>query len=218
MSCSSSASLLSIFKGGKSADDLLKSTEIIKRIFIGFSYIDNKNPNSIARRIFGDEVSHASLLFMMGKKNCETGILVQYGKYEYIKNKKEILNNEAKTIGYPYGEKGGLIFGEINYNLYKKEFCSICCIKPLIDHQQMTLNKFIEEVKKKGPWDYNSYSVLSHNCQHFVAAGISIIKPKYNNNLIEITDNTYFQGKEEEEDGIPKVILNQLKQNQTNNF
>lgn len=213
MSVSSSSSLLNFFKGGKSADELLKSTEIIKQIFIGLSFLDNKNPKSLTRRIFGDDASHASFLFMMGKKNNKSGILVQYGKYEYIKDKKEVLGFDVNTIGYPYDKKGGLIFGEIEYNLYKKEFCTICSIKLNLDYQQMTLNKFIEEIKKEGPWDYYSYSVLNRNCQHFVAAGIKILRPKYNQDLIDINDNTYFQGKENEEDGLPGCILKELKKN-----
>ena len=68
MSTSISSSLLSIFKSGTSADDLLKSTEIIKKMMIGISYLDNKNPKSVMRLIFGDEVSHASLFFLWEKK------------------------------------------------------------------------------------------------------------------------------------------------------
>lgn len=214
MSNSSSSSLLNLFKGGASADELLKSKEIIKQIYIGLSYLDNNNPKSIARTIFGDEASHASFFFMMGKKLSKKGILVQYGKYEYIKDKKEVLGCDVSTIGYPYEKKGGFIYGEIEYNLYKKEFCTICSIKLKLDYQQMTLNKFIEEIKKEGPWDLASYSVIKRNCKDFVAAGIRILKPKYNQDLIDVNDNTYFQGKENEEDGLPDVILKELKKNE----
>ena len=124
-SVTSVSSLLNIFKSGTSADDLLKSTKIIKRMIIGISYLDNKNPNSLLRTIFGDEVSHSSIFFSMEEKNTKNGILVQYGKYEYIKNKKDILGQDAKSIGYPYKEKGGLIFGEIEFNIFKKEYKSM---------------------------------------------------------------------------------------------
>ena len=124
MSFSSSSSLLNFFKGGTSADELLKSQKIIKKVYIGLSHLEQNTGNKLARAIFGDEVSHASFFFTMGEKLSEKGILVQYGKYEYIKNKKEVLGLNVNAIGYPYEEKGGLIFGEIEFNLYKKEFCS----------------------------------------------------------------------------------------------
>ena len=214
MSFSNSSSLLNFFKGGTSADELLKSQKIIKKVYIGLSHLEQNTGNKLARAIFGDEVSHASFFFMMEEKLSGKGILVQYGKYEYIKNKKEVLGLNVNAIGYPYEEKGGLIFGEIEFNLYKKEFCSICTIKPKLDHRQMTLKNFIEEIKKEGPWDLKSYSVIYRNCKHFVAAGIRILKPKYNNDLIDVTDDTYFRGKAKEEDGIPEVIIKELKKNE----
>ena len=176
--------------------------------------MEQNTGNKLTRAIFGDEVSHASFFFMMEEKLSGKGILVQYGKYEYIKNKKEVLGLNVNAIGYPYEEKGGLIFGEIEFNLYKKDFCSICTIKPKLDHRQMTLKNFIEEIKKEGPWDLKSYSVIYRNCKHFVAAGIRILKPKYNNDLIDVTDDTYFRGKAKEEDGIPEVIIKELKKNE----
>ena len=212
MSLTSISSLISLFKAGLSADDLLKSKEIIKNMIIGISCLDNENPNSLARIIFGDVVSHASLFLSMGdKKNSKTGVLVQYGKYEYIKNKKEVIGKNLDSLGYVYKEKGGLIFGEIDYNLFKKDFCSICYIKPKID-KQITLSKLIEEVTKNKVWDLASYSVLYHNCQHFVAESIRVLNPKYNPELIEIVDNSQIQGKDDEA-AIPPVILEQLKKN-----
>ena len=209
-SVTSVSSLLNIFKSGTSADDLLKSTKIIKRMIIGISYLDNKNPNSLLRTIFGDEVSHSSIFFSMEEKNTKNGILVQYGKYEYIKNKKEVLGKDVNAIGYPYKEKGGLIFGEIDFNSYKKEFCTIANIKFKITRQQFTLSKFLEEITKNKTWDYNSYSVKNQNCKDFVAEAIKILKPNYNENLIEILDNSKVEGKDDEAI-IPYVILNELK-------
>lgn len=212
MSLTSFSSLLSLFKGGMAADDLLKSKEIIKSMIIGISCLDNKNPNSLARIVFGDIVSHASLFLSMGdKKNSKSGVLIQYGKYEYIKNKKEVLGKNLDSIGYVYKEKGGLIFGEINYNLFKKDYCTICYIKPKID-KPITLSKLIEEVTKNKIWDLNSYSVLNHNCQHFVAESIKVLNPRYNPEFIEIIDNSKIEGKEDEA-AIPPVILTELKKN-----
>jgi ubiquitin C-terminal hydrolase len=85
MSVSSSESLMNLFKGGKSADELLKSTEIIKKMIIGISNLDNKNPNSLAHRVFGNIVSHASKFFNMGQKNSKTGIQFNMENMNYIK-------------------------------------------------------------------------------------------------------------------------------------
>lgn len=204
-------SLIAMFKGNKTADQLIQSTEIIKNMIIGISYLDNNNPNGKFRKIFGNIISHASIFFFLGKKNRETGIIVQYGKYAYIKEKKDILKKEAETIGYPYGERGGLIFGEMKYNDFIDEFCTICSIKPILGKKQITLKKFIEEVKKNGVWDLNSYNYFSHNCQDFAAVGISIINPKYHPSLIHIKDNRMFG--EDEEGGVPTVIIKQLNKN-----
>ena len=77
------SSLLNIFKSGTSADDLLKSTKIIKRMIIGISFLDNDDPNGLLCAIFGDKVSHSSVFFSMEEKNTKNCILVQYGKYIY---------------------------------------------------------------------------------------------------------------------------------------
>ena len=82
-SVTSVSSLLNIFKSGTSADDLLKSTKIIKRMIIGISFLDNDDPNGLLCAIFGDKVSHSSVFFSMEEKNTKNCILVQYGKYIY---------------------------------------------------------------------------------------------------------------------------------------
>lgn len=79
----------------------------------------------------------------------------------------------------------------------------------------MTLKKFIEEVKKYGQWDLQSYNFKDHNCQNFVAAGIQVINPKYNPELIDITDNTNFDD-DDNEKGLPPVIIHQLNKNYFN--
>lgn len=217
MSRSISESLLSLFRGKTSADELLKSTKIIKQIFIGLCFLDNKNPNSIARLIFGNIVCHASLFFCMGQKNSKTGVIVQYGKYKYIdketltdKNAIDLLKN-VDNIGFPYKTKGGLIFGELEYNTYKKEYCTIAYIKPNF-FKSITLSKFLEEVTKDHIWDYDSYEFRNHNCQHFAAEAVKVLNLKYNAINIEIFDNSKIEG-EEDDAAIPSVILKQLKEN-----
>ena len=214
MGCESCESLMKMFKG-RSAIELIQSTEIIKKIIIGISYLDNNNPNSILQKIFGNIYSHASLFFLIGKKNNKTGIIVQYGKYKNNNKKSsKILDANANKIGYVYND-GGLIYGEMEYNDYIKEFCTICNINLDYNHNSITLKKFIEEVKNKGVWNLNSYIshrlgiTPSHNCQDFVAAGISVLKPKYNPQFINIRDNTNFDD-DDVEKGIPDPIIKQL--------
>ena len=56
-------------------------------------------------------------------------------------------------------KKGCLIFGEIYFNSYNKEFCTIANIKFKITRQQFTLTKFLDDITKNKTWDYNSYIV-----------------------------------------------------------
>lgn len=97
-SVSSSESLINLFKGGQTADELLKSTEIIKKMIIGISYLDNKNPNSLARRIFGDIFSHASIFFSMGKKTQKLGFLFNMENMNMLKIIKIFLMLKQKKL------------------------------------------------------------------------------------------------------------------------
>jgi hypothetical protein len=90
---------MNFFKGVKSIDELLKSTEI-KKMIVGISNLDNKNPNSLSYIIFENIVSHASIFSKVGQKNFKTGILIQYGKCEYFIFK--IIYDEFKTIFNKY--------------------------------------------------------------------------------------------------------------------
>ena len=66
---------------------------------------------------------------------------------------------------------------------------------------KITLKKFIELVKKNnGPWDLENYDYLEKNCQYFVVSAIQVIKPGFNEQLINLKD-----GKK-----IPIVILDEL--------
>lgn len=77
-------------------------------------------------------------------------------------------------------------------------------LKPIL-----IFRKLIEEIKLNDNWDYNSYSSINHNCQHFCAKVISILKAKFNSHGVNIKNNdSYKFGKKK--DFIPQIIQNSL--------
>jgi hypothetical protein len=205
---SSSDSLISLFKGKRSADDLLSSTSIIKGMRIGISYLSQDNKPTVLNDIFGTEFTHTSIFFKLELPNNKTtGALVQYGKYEYIDKNKYKFDEEfnVNTIGYPYGKEGGLIFGEMDNKLFESTFCTVGCINLLLgkNFPKMTLKNFIEEVKKiNGPWDIKSYDPMKKSCQEFVVAALQVIRPGFSNQLVNLKNSN---------DPIPEVIERELQ-------
>ncbi len=186
-SSSGSESLLSIFSGIKSSD-LLKKPYIIKSMQIGLSYLNEQNKPTILNQIFKGVVLHSSIYLKVeapAPDNLKAGVLVQYGKYEYIQKDKikADLQDKVDNIGFPYGKDGGLIFAEIEYSKFKEIFCSAGLIHPRLDNKkgvQMTLKTFIDKVKEKnGPWDFKSYDPITKSCQEFVATALQIINIDY---------------------------------------
>ena len=88
---------LNFFGRGKTSDDLLKSEDIIRAIIAPVSYWDNNTQKSISLFIYGKDLSLTSLFLMMGKKFIKR-IIVQFGKYEYFKDKKDILNCNIQLV------------------------------------------------------------------------------------------------------------------------
>jgi len=206
---SSSESLINLFKGKKNADELLSDTSIIKGMRIGISYLTDDNQPTFLNGMFGNEFTHTSVYFKLElPQNKQTGVLVQYGKYEYIdKNKYKFNEKGGNTIGFPYGKEGGLLYGEMDKNTFEKSFCSVGCINLILgkNFPKMTLKFFLEEVKKiNGPWNLKSYSPLNKSCQDFVVAALKVIKPGFSRELV------YFQKEEE----IPAVIEEELKKHE----
>ena len=186
-SSSGSESLLSIFSGIKSSD-LLKKPYIIKSMQIGLSYLNEQNKPTILNQIFKGVLLHSAIYFKVeapAPDNLKAGVLVQYGKYEFIQKDKikADLQDKVDNIGFPYGKDGGLIFAEIEYSKFKEIFCSAGLIHPRLDNKkgvQMTLKTFIDKVKEKnGPWDFKSYDPKTKSCQEFVATALQIINIDY---------------------------------------
>jgi len=77
---------------------------------------------------------------------------------------------------YEY-KSGGMRFGWIELMEFQNNLASDISInlnlKPILIFRNL-----IEEIKLNDNWDYNSYSSINHNCQHFCAKVISILKAK----------------------------------------
>ena len=128
----------------------------------------------------------------------ESGVLVQYGYYKY--------NEKDKSIVFPYKEKGGLFFGEMDYETFKNNFCNVGEI-PLIlfKVQRITLKKFLYDIKNiNDPWELEHFNILQKNYLNFVVASLKIINPGYNESLFKLKNNME----------IPPVIKKELKKHE----
>jgi len=208
---STSESLLKLFNGKKSSEELLQQLYIIKSIKIGLSYLNKENKSNFWDELFKGEVKHSSIYLSLENENHEkTGVLVQYGKYEFIQKEwiQKNLQPNICNIGFPYGQRGGLMFGEINFSDFRDIFCSAGLIHPRIDPKkgvQMTLSNFFKRVKKidKNPWDLDHYEAGSHSCQEFVAAALKVIQVDYSSDQ-DKDDNL-------KEEDIPSAIRSELE-------
>jgi hypothetical protein len=204
---SASESLINLFKSKENVSELLTERSIIKGMRIGISYLTANNKPSFLNDIFGSEFTHAAIYLKLEKNTGEeSGVLVQYGKYQYIEKDKygEILKN----IGFLYKEKGGVVYGIMENETFEKIFCSAGEI-PLIltkKHPKITLKKFLEEIKNKnGPWDCSHYDIQDKNCQHFVVASLKILKPDYCSSQLKLNESMKT---------IPIVIEEELKKHE----
>ena len=182
---------------------------IIKAIQIGLSYLNKENKPTIFNKIFKGEILHSALYLKVeapAPNYSKTGVVVQYGKYEYIDKKKikRELSNNADNIGFPYGKDGGLMFAELGNDKFKEIFCSAGNIHPRMDNKRgvpMSLKTFIDKVKEiNGPWDLKSYDPQTKSCQEFVATALQIIKINYSPE----------EDKDIDDNDIPSVIKREL--------
>ena len=197
--------LINLFKNKKNANDLLTDISIIKKMRIGISYLSKDNKPTWLNDIFGSEFTHAAIHFTIEMNGNQSGVLVQYGQYKYIE--KDNYGKTIKNIGFPYKEKGGLVFGEMDDDIFEKNFCSVGEIPLIITkkHPKITLKKFLDEVKNKnGPWDFEHYDKVNKSCQDFVVAGLQIIKSFYSDSQVKLKNNMK----------IPFVIENELKKHE----
>ena len=98
-----SDSMLNLFRGKLSSEKLLKYEYIIKGMRIGISYLTKENKPNIMNNLFGNELTHTSVYFKLESPiKEEIGAIIQYGKYEYIKNKNEIDGQKINKCRFPY--------------------------------------------------------------------------------------------------------------------
>jgi hypothetical protein len=203
-STSSSQSLIKLFKGKKSTKELLENTSIIKKMKIGMSYLTEENKATLLNDMFGSEFTHTSIYFTVElPENKQTGIIVQYGKYEYTD--KDESGNKINNIGFPYEKEGGLMFGEMDIKTFEDNYCTYGNINCVLgkNFPKTTFKNFLEKVKEiNGPWNLQKYDPLNKSCQNFVVAALQVIKPAFNEELVTI----------KAQDGqIPVIINKELK-------
>lgn len=199
----SSQRLINLFKGNN-AKDLLVKGSIIKKMKIGMSYLNEENKSTFIDELLGSEFTHTSIFFRVDlPENKTTGIIIQYGLYEYF-NKDEF-GKKINNIEFPYEKEGGLIFGEMDEKTFEENYCTFGNINCVLgkNFPKMTFKTFLEKVKKvNGPWNLKSYDPLKKNCQDFVVAAIQVLKPGYSEQLVTI---------KAEIDRIPVIIEKELK-------
>jgi hypothetical protein len=207
-SASSSQSLLKLFKGKRDANKLLSMESIIKGMKIGMSFLNEENKPTILNDVFGSEFTHTSIYFVLElPENRKTGVIIQYGKYEYLDKTK--FDNGVVNIGFPYEKEGGLMFGELDVKVFEDQYCTVGYINCILgkNFPKMRLEKFIEEVKKiNGPWDLKSYDPVKKSCQDFVVAALQVIKPGFSEQLVTMKYQDF---------KIPVVVETELKKRET---
>lgn len=199
----SSEMLRNVFKGKLSSEELLKDNYIIKGMKIGLSFLSKDNKRNIMNDMLGNELTHSSIYLKLESLEESTGVIVQYGQYEYFKGLYEVNGKIINNCGFPYGKEGGLMFGEMSNDLFNSHYCTVGILSLILSkkHYKMTLKTFLEKVKKiKGPWNLKSYDPLEKSCHDFVVAALQVLKPSYNEQLLNIKCGN----------NIPIVIKNEL--------
>ena len=174
--------------------------ELIKKAYIGLSLLDK---STAKKWIVGTNYVHASLFIGCSDKVDSEGIIVEFGVYDY---------QEDNRIRYEYDLKGGLRYGKMKYDIFRKYLASACLINlDLSKSPLITFNTLIDKVKEEDSWTKEDYSFRKKNCQHFIGKIVSILKPNYTPIGILPGENAdLIEGKMIEEI-IPSPILTELK-------
>ena len=147
----------------------------------------------------------------------DIGILLEYGKYESKNNKNGLMK-------YEYDD-GGMRYGWCKLTNFQYSLATAVCINLELEPPLILFRDLIERLKEKNAnnkynqnnknWNLNDFSTLSHNCQHFAAKAIEILKAKYDDKNITIRNNElHKEGKKI--DIIPKIIKEALLNNSNN--
>ena len=181
----------------------LKENVIVKQITLGISNIDD---STILRRIYPVGYVHTSLFISWVEQDKfeDGGILLEFGKYKSN-------NNEGGLMKYEY-QDGGMRYGFTKMKEFEKILASSAHINLEIpSHSLMPFKDLIQRIKEKDNWSFNSYNAVSHNCQHFCAKALTILRVKLNPFLgIIIKDNERLKYGDKK-DIIPKPIRSILE-------
>lgn len=193
-------------------EDALKDTFVIKQIALGISNLDNK-----ILKTFGKKKAVHTAFFISNQENEffeDKGIILEYGKYESKNNKDGLMK-------YEYDD-GGMRYGWCTLNNFQKDLASAVCINLDLEPPLILFKDLIQKIKEKNAnnkynkknqnWDLNNFDSLNHNCQHFAAKIIEILKAKCNNNSIIIRNNENFKSGRKI-DIIPPIIKDALLNN-----
>ena len=79
-------------------------------------------------------------------------------------------------------------YGFCKLNEFQKELASTASINLEIK-SFMLFRDLIEKLKDNDSWNLQSYRVNSHNCQHFCAKALQILRAKFNPSCVNIKNN-----------------------------
>ena len=180
---------------GSNPEDALKDTIIVKQATLGISNIED---SKVLKKLYPEEYVHTALFISNQDADSfdEKGIVLEYGKYESKDNSNGGMKYEYK--------KGGMRYGWVELKEFQAKLASDISIN-LVIQPILIFRDLIEKIKSDDNWDLDSYSGINHNCQHFCAKAIKILKAKYNNKGLTIKNNErHISGKKK--DIIPQII------------
>ena len=154
------------------------------------------NTNLFIPNVLKKEVVHVAFFIQDEDGYSNKGIILDYGPYEYIDDKKFV---------FEYKEEGGLRFGYIKYQAFMSDSGKTAMVN--LKSRPVRFNYLIDTLKKIGNWRQKDYSSISHSSLDFAIEVIKIIKPKFTPIGILPGENpSLIEGKTPEEI-IPKKIL-----------
>ena len=171
--------------------------------------------------------AHAALLLIDTESDVDDdyrgdGIIIEYGDYFPNMSEKESELVKKGNVIYRYGDKGGLRYYAINYKEFLNIFGNICYVSmDISSDNQMTFQYFIDTIAPTSDniWIKENYKVSilngiigigkdNRHCQTFAAKALSILKPKFMKNMINVTDDS--RKTKKKIDIFPDIIKDEL--------
>ena len=203
---SSSSNYLDNLIPNSRANQINIDNEIIKRAYIGLSLLDK---STVKKWAVGVNYVHSALFLGYSDSINFEGIVLEFGVYDY---------DDDERIKYEYDLKGGMRYGKMKYDKFKKELGSAAIINlDLSKSPKIRFNTLIEKLKENNDiWRKEDYSLVHRNCKHFTAKAISILPPKFSTIGVLPGENADLIEGKMIQDIIPSLILEQLKKFKTN--